>query len=65
MAGGIKVEYHRAIRPGDVLSATRTLTNIYERQGSSGTLVFIEVLMTVTDASGALVLKELTTRIMR
>jgi hydroxyacyl-ACP dehydratase HTD2-like protein with hotdog domain len=65
MAGGLKVEYHRPIRPGDVLSATRTLASIYERQGASGTLVFVEVLMTVTDAGGELVLKETTTRIMR
>jgi hypothetical protein len=65
MAGGIKVEYYRAIRPGDVLTATRTLSNIYARQGGSGTLVFIEVQMVVTDASGTPVLKELTTRIMR
>jgi hydroxyacyl-ACP dehydratase HTD2-like protein with hotdog domain len=65
MAGGLKVEYHRPIRPGDVLTATRTLSNIYERRGSTGTLAFVEVLMTVTDASGALVLTEKTTRIMR
>jgi hydroxyacyl-ACP dehydratase HTD2-like protein with hotdog domain len=65
MAGGLKIEYHRPIRPGDVLTATRTLTDIYERQGSSGALVFVEVLMTVKDASGELVLTEKTTRIMR
>jgi hydroxyacyl-ACP dehydratase HTD2-like protein with hotdog domain len=65
MAGGLKVEYHRPIRPGDVLTATRTLSNIYERQGSSGTLVFVEVQMRVTDAKGELVLTEKTTRIMR
>jgi hydroxyacyl-ACP dehydratase HTD2-like protein with hotdog domain len=65
MAGGLKVEYRRAIRPGDVLTATRTLSNIYERQGSSGTLVFVEVQMRVTDAKGELVLMETTTRIMR
>jgi hydroxyacyl-ACP dehydratase HTD2-like protein with hotdog domain len=65
MAGGLKIEYQRPIRPGDVLTATRTLTRIYERQGSTGTLVFVEVLMTVTGADGALVLTETTTRIMR
>jgi hydroxyacyl-ACP dehydratase HTD2-like protein with hotdog domain len=65
MAGGLKIEYQRPIRPGDVLTATRTLSRIYERQGSAGTLVFVEVLMTVTDANGALVLTEEATRIMR
>jgi hydroxyacyl-ACP dehydratase HTD2-like protein with hotdog domain len=65
MAGGLKIEYQRPIRPGDVLTSTRTLTNIYEKQGSSGTLVFVEVVMTVVDAKGELVLTEKTTRIMR
>lgn len=65
MAGGLKIEYHRPIRPGDVLTSTRTLTNIYEKQGSSGSLVFIEVVMRIVDASGELVLTEKTTRIYR
>jgi hydroxyacyl-ACP dehydratase HTD2-like protein with hotdog domain len=65
MAGGLKIDYHRPIRPGDVLTATRTLADIYEKQGSSGTLVFIEVLMQVVDAAGLAVLSEKTTRIMR
>ena len=65
MAGGLKIEYERPIRPGDVLTATRTLSNIYQRQGSTGTLVFVEVETTVTDANGALVLTEKATRIMR
>jgi len=65
MAGGLKIEYQRPIRPGDVLTSTRTLTNIYEKQGSSGSLVFVEVVMTVVDAKGELVLTEQTTRIMR
>jgi len=65
MAGGLRIEYHRPIRPGDLLSSTRTLTNIYEKQGSSGSLVFVEVVMHVTDATGAPVLSETTTRIYR
>ena len=65
MAGGLKVEYHQPIRPGDVLTATRVLSNIYEKQASSGTLVFIEVETTVVDARGELVLTDKNTRIMR
>lgn len=65
MAGGLRIEYHRPIRPGDVLSSTRTLSNIYEKKGSSGSLVFIEVVMEVTDATGAAVVTETTTRIYR
>ena len=65
MAGGLKIEFARALKPGDELTATRTLTNIYSKQGSNGSLVFIEVTMTVTDAAGQLVLTEKTTRIMK
>jgi hydroxyacyl-ACP dehydratase HTD2-like protein with hotdog domain len=65
MAGGLSVEYHRPIKPGDVLSSMRTLTNIYEKQGSSGPLIFVEVTMEVVDAKGELVLTEEATRILR
>ena len=65
LAGGLKIDYHRPIRPGDVLTATRTLANIHEKPGSSGTLVFIEVVTQVVDAAGESVLVEKNTRIMR
>ena len=65
MAGGLKIEFHRPIRPGDVLTSTRTLTDIYEKQGSSGSLVFIEVVMKVVNARSELVLTEKTTRILK
>ncbi|MFT5929210.1 MAG: acyl dehydratase, partial [Candidatus Azotimanducaceae bacterium] len=31
MAGGLNIEYHKPVRPGDWLTATRTLTDIYEK----------------------------------
>jgi hydroxyacyl-ACP dehydratase HTD2-like protein with hotdog domain len=65
MAGGLKVAYHRTIRPGDVLTARRTLTNLYEKAGRSGALIFYEVVMEVTTEDGAPVLTETTTRILR
>ena len=65
MAGGIKIDFRLPLRPGDELTATRTLTNIYEKSGSTGSLVFIEVTMQVHNARGELVLTEKTTRIMR
>jgi hydroxyacyl-ACP dehydratase HTD2-like protein with hotdog domain len=65
MAGGLEIEYHRPIRPGDVLTATRTLANIREKQGSSGSLVFVEVVMRVVDDHGRPVLTETATRIYR
>jgi hydroxyacyl-ACP dehydratase HTD2-like protein with hotdog domain len=65
MAGGLQIDYQRPIRPGDVLTATRTLADVYEKQGSVGKLVFIEVLMRVVNAAGEPVLMQRTTRIMR
>ncbi|MEH7178198.1 FAS1-like dehydratase domain-containing protein [Neobacillus vireti] len=65
MAGGLKIEYFKPIVPGDWLTATRTLTDIYEKQGSKGPLIFYEITMNVVNESGEKVLKETTTRILR
>ena len=65
MAGGLKIDYHKTIFPGDVLVATRTLTDIYEKQGSQGPLIFYEVIMQIESESGERVLTEKTTRILR
>jgi len=65
MAGGLKIEYHKPIKPGDWLTATRTLTNIYEKEGRSGALIFYEVVMEIVDEAGDLVIREETTRILR
>ena len=46
-------------------SATRTLTDIYEKAGRSGPLIFYEVLMEVRDDDGELVVTEKTRRILR
>ena len=65
MAGGLQIQYHQPIRPGDWLTATRTLTNIYEKHGRSGPLIFYEVLMEVLNDDGEPVVTEKTTRILR
>ena len=65
MAGGLDIEYHKPVLPGDWLTATRTLTDIYEKQGRSGPLIFYEVVMDVVDDEGDLVIREKTTRILR
>ncbi|MFJ5757714.1 MaoC family dehydratase N-terminal domain-containing protein [Neobacillus sp. NPDC093182] len=65
MAGGLKIEYHQPIVPGDWLTATRTLTDIYEKQGSKGPLIFYEITIEVVNGSGEKVLTEITTRILR
>jgi len=41
------------LNPGDWLNATRTLTDIYEKSGRSGPLIFYEVLMEVRDDDGS------------
>lgn len=65
MAGGLNIEYFRPILAGDELVATRTLTNIYEKVGSQGPIIFYEVIMRVETAAGELVLIEKTTRLLR
>ncbi len=39
--GGKAVVVHRPIRPGDVLRASTTIADIYDKTGRSGTMVFI------------------------
>lgn len=65
MAGGLNIEYHRPVHPGDWLTATRTLTDIYDKRGRSGPLIFYEVIMDIRDDAGELVIREKTTRILR
>ena len=65
MAGGIRQRYHRTIRPGDALTITRRISNIFEKQGSSGPLIFVEYEITVVDDNDELVMSETQTRINR
>ena len=65
MAGGLEIEYHQPVRPGDWLTATRTLTAIYEKEGRSGPLIFYEVVMDIFNDYRELVIREKTTRILR
>lgn len=65
MAGGLDIRYHDCIRPGDVLVGTRTLTDIYEKEGRSGPLIFYEVVLEVEREHGEPVITEKTTRILR
>ncbi len=65
MAGSLRLEYDQAILPGQTLTAHRTLCDMFEKQGSSGPLIFYEVSTEVSDASGSVVLTEHATRILR
>ena len=65
MAGGWKIEYHRPIYAEDQLVSKRTLTDIYEKQGSKGPLIFYEITTEIETESGQPVLTEKITRILR
>ncbi|MCB1747068.1 MAG: MaoC family dehydratase N-terminal domain-containing protein [Gammaproteobacteria bacterium] len=65
MAGGIRQRYHRPIRAGDRLVIEKSITDIYEKQGSSGPLIFVVYEITVKTADGELVMQETQTRINR
>ena len=51
-------EFERPVRVGDVLSATITLTDVYQREGTDGTLTFAEFELEYVDAEGEPVLVE-------
>jgi 3-methylfumaryl-CoA hydratase len=65
MAGGTKTKYHRPVKPGDVLVGTYTLTDIYEKQGSSGPLIFVVYKLEIETESGEPIVEETQTRIVR
>jgi hydroxyacyl-ACP dehydratase HTD2-like protein with hotdog domain len=65
MAGGLEIKYYKPIYPGDWLTAIRTLTDIYEKHGRSGDLIFYEVVMDIFNDNDELVVREKTTRILR
>jgi 3-methylfumaryl-CoA hydratase len=65
MAGGTELFLQRAIRPGETLIGTRTITDISEKQGRSGPLIFLERVLQVSTVDGEPVLEERQTAIAR
>ena len=65
MAGGVELIVHRPIRPGDRLRGISRITDIYEKPGSQGPLIFTERELTVTAADAEPVLTERQTSIAR
>ncbi len=65
MAGGTEIQQHRPIRAGDVLTGTRRLKDIYEKQGNSGPLIFMVRELAIIDGQGAPVMTEIQTSIAR
>jgi acyl dehydratase len=39
--GGQRTTYHAPIRPGDVITSSRRFADVYEKQGRSGSMVFV------------------------
>ncbi len=65
MVGGTKVRYFRPVKPGDVLVATRSLADMYEKSGSQGPLIFLVYKLDVKTGAGEPVVEETQTRIVR
>ena len=65
MAGGTELRLHRPIRPGDRLIGTQRITGLFEKQGSTGPLIFTERTLEVKSADGEPVLDEIQTSIAR
>jgi 3-methylfumaryl-CoA hydratase len=65
MAGGTRIRHFRPIRPGDVLTGTSKIIDLYEKTGRQGPLIFTVRELSVTDADGAPVFTETQTRIAR
>lgn len=65
MAGGTEMKFHQTVHPGDVIVATRSLSDIIEKQGSTGPLIFVVYDLRVETEAGELVMEERQTRILR
>ena len=65
MAGGQEVEVFEPVRPGDVLTLTTAVLDIYEKQGRSGRLIFQVSRETYSNQRGEQVAVEIKTLIFR
>ena len=65
MSGSTQINQHKLINPGDRLTGIRKITDMYEKQGSTGPLIFTVRSLAITNAQGELVLEEIQTSIAR
>ncbi len=65
MDGGTEVEFLQPVRVGDVLTGRSKITDIYQKNGRSGPLIFVERETTFTNQRGELVLVEKGASILR
>ncbi|MBI4233592.1 MAG: MaoC family dehydratase N-terminal domain-containing protein [Chloroflexi bacterium] len=61
--GGNEFEFFRPLRPGDVITGTAKIVDIFERQGRQWPMLFVVTEMTYTDQKGRLVAKQRSTGI--
>ena len=65
MDGGTEVEFLQSVRVGDVLTGRSKITDIYQKTGRSGPLIFVQRETTFTNQRGELVLIEKGASILR
>jgi 3-methylfumaryl-CoA hydratase len=65
MAGETSVVFGEPILAGDLITVEKRLAQMYEKEGRSGPLVFVEMEFTFTNQRGELVARESFTRLYR
>src|SRR5262245_5444252 len=65
MDGGTDIEFFQPIRVGDVLTGRSKITDIYQKDGRSGSLIFVVRETTFTNQRGEIVLIEKGASILR
>ena len=53
--GGTDLEYYRPMRPGDTLTTVAKLSEVKERTGKTGVMIFLTIEVTYTNQKGELV----------
>ncbi|MDG1272969.1 MAG: MaoC family dehydratase N-terminal domain-containing protein [Alphaproteobacteria bacterium] len=65
MAGGVDFKFFRTVKPKDKLVFRRELSDIKQKQGKTGPLIFITYLISCKTETGDPVLEQYQTRILR
>ena len=63
--GGDRFRYLEPVRPGDTITSITRLTDVFEKQGTSGPMLFLTTETTLTNQQGRLVATITGTRIRR
>lgn len=53
--GGLDIEFYKPMIPGDMITTQAKLSDLYEKQGKTGKLLFMVVEVTFTNQQGELV----------